>query len=241
MRIIIEENYEDMSRTAASIVKDYVSNHPACVLGCATGTTPIGMYQGLVEAHREGKLDFSETRFFNLDEYCGLDPSNDQSYTYFMKEHLFDHINVRPEHIHLPDGMAGDIEAACRRYDAEIERSGGIDLQVVGIGINGHIGFNEPGDCFYPDTHKIALHESTIRANARFFSSIEDVPTEAITMGIRPILQSKMLLFLANGESKIDAVYGALRGPISPRLPASILQLHPNVVAVIDRSAAQRL
>jgi glucosamine-6-phosphate deaminase len=241
MRIIIEENYEDMGRTAAAIVKEYILQKPDCVFGCATGTTPIGMYEGLVRAYKAGELDFSNTRFFNLDEYCGLDPSNDQSYTYFMKEHLFNYINASPANIHLPDGMAEDIDAACKRYDDDIARNGGIDLQVVGIGVNGHIGFNEPGDCFFADTHKIALHQSTIRANARFFPSIESVPTEAITMGVRPILQSKMLLFLANGESKIDAVFGALRGPITPHLPASILQLHPNVVAVLDRSAAKKL
>lgn len=241
MRIMIEDNYEDMSRTAASIVKEYLQQHPDCVLGCATGTTPTGLYAELVRAYEAGELDFSRTRFFNLDEYCRLDPANGQSYTHFMKEHLFNHINARPEHIHLPDGMAADGEAACERYDAEIARCGGIDLQIVGIGVNGHIGFNEPNDFFYPDTHIIALHEATIRANARFFPSAEEVPTEAITMGIRPILQAGMLLFMANGESKIDAVYGALKGPICPELPASILQLHPNVVAVLDRSAAQKL
>lgn len=241
MRIIVKDSYEEMSRAAASVVRSQILLHPDCVLGCATGGTPLGMYRELVKDYRRGELDFSETQFFNLDEYCGLDPGNDQSYIYYMKENFFGHVNAQPGHIHIPDGMAQDVAEACRHYDENISCHGGIDLQILGIGVNGHIGFNEPSACFYPNTHKVALDACTIEANARYFPSMEEVPTEAITIGIRPILQSGILLLLANGENKADAVFEALHGPIDPQLPASILQLHPNAIAVLDQAAAQRL
>ncbi len=241
MRIIVKENYEEMSKTAASVVKSQIVLHPDCVLGCATGGTPLGLYRELVKAYQNGDLDFSEACFFNLDEYRDLDPANNQSYAHYMKENFFDHINADPDRIHIPDGMVEDVDAECRRYDADIARHGGIDLQILGIGVNGHIGFNEPNAHFCPDTHKVVLDDSTIEANARYFSSMAEVPTEAITMGIRPILQSKTLLLLANGENKAEAVRSALRGPICPELPASILQLHPNVIIVLDREAARNL
>ena len=241
MRLIIKENCEEMSKAAAAIVRSQLVLNPSCVLGCATGGTPLGMYRELAEAYRKGELDFSETCFFNLDEYCGLDPENDQSYAYYMKENFFRHINARPEHIHIPNGMAPDADAECRAYDESISLHGGIDLQILGIGVNGHIGFNEPAGHFCPETHKVTLDACTIEANARYFASREEVPTEAITMGIRSILHSRMLLLLASGENKAEAVFGAVRGPIRPELPASILQLHPDVIVVADQAAARLL
>ncbi len=241
MRLIIKDNYEEMSEAAAGIVRSQLVLNPASVLGCATGGTPLGLYRELVAAYRKGELDFSAAHFFNLDEYWGLDPASDQSYAYYMKENFFGHINARPERIHIPDGMAADVEAECAGYDEKIARQGGIDLQILGIGLNGHIGFNEPAAFFSAGTHQVTLEESTIEANARYFARREDVPTQAVTMGIRSILNAKILLLLANGENKAEALWGALRGPISPSLPASILQLHPNVIAVADRAAARLL
>jgi glucosamine-6-phosphate deaminase len=241
MRIIIKDSYEEMSKAAASVVKSQLLLHPDCVLGCATGGTPLGLYRELVKAYKNEELDFSEASFFNLDEYCGLSPASDQSYSYYMRENFFDHINAKSDRIHIPNGMAEDADSECHRYDADIALHGGIDLQILGIGVNGHIGFNEPNAHFCPNTHKVILDETTIESNARYFQSMEEVPTEAITMGVRPILQSKILLLLANGENKAEAVAAALRGPICPELPASILQLHPNVIAVLDRGAAGRL
>ncbi|MGI6494844.1 MAG: glucosamine-6-phosphate deaminase [Kiritimatiellia bacterium] len=221
-------SYDEMSRQAADLVADVVRAKPGAVLGLATGSTPIGTYKHLVRMVREGTLDLSRVTTVNLDEYVGLPPSHPQSYRYFMERHLFRPANLAPEQTFLPDGMASDPEAEGRRYDALIESLGGIDLQLLGIGFDGHIGFNEPCDEFVKATHPVDLDPSTIRANARFFASEAEVPRRAITMGIGAILAARRVLLLACGEGKRAIFDAAVYGPITPRLPASILQLHPD-------------
>lgn len=231
MTVFHEKDYAAMSRHAADLLAAQVLVKPNCVLGLATGSTPIGMYQALVEQYREGRLDFSAVTSVNLDEYCGLSPENAQSYRFFMEDNLFRHINIRPENTFVPDGLAEDKEALCAAYDARIAAFGGIDLQVLGIGNNGHIGFNEPADHFTAETHVVELKESTIRANARFFEDISQVPTSAITMGMKSILQAKHILLLAGAE-KAAIVRQALEGPVTPEVPASLLQLHGHVTVL---------
>ena len=226
------KTYAQMSAAAASVLLAQLTEKPESVLGLATGSTPIGMYDRLAEEYAAGRADFSRMTTVNLDEYCGLAPDNDQSYRYFMDRHLFDRINVDKSRTFVPDGMAADPAAECAAYDRRIEELGGIDLQVLGIGNNGHIGFNEPAEAFTPETHRVALKESTIRANARFFDRPEDVPTHALTTGIRAILQAKTVLLLA-GKGKKEILERALFGPVTPQVPASILQLHPNVIAIL--------
>ena len=201
------------------------------MLGLATGSSPVGMYRRLAEQYRQGQLDFSAVTSVNLDEYCGLSPEDPQSYRYFMEENLFRHINIRRENTFVPDGLDPDHAAVCAAYDARIAALGGIDLQVLGIGNNGHIGFNEPDDHFTVGTHVVALKESTIQANARFFEDIAQVPTHAVTMGMGAILQAKRILLLAGAE-KAAIVRQAMEGPVTPQVPASLLQLHPNVTIV---------
>lgn len=231
MKILHEKNYDAMSARAAELLAAQVLLKPACVLGLATGSSPVGMYRRLAEQYRQGQLDFSAVTSVNLDEYCGLSPEDPQSYRYFMEENLFRHINIRRENTFVPDGLDPDHAAVCAAYDARIAALGGIDLQVLGIGNNGHIGFNEPDDHFTVGTHVVALKESTIQANARFFEDIAQVPTHAVTMGMGAILQAKRILLLAGAE-KAAIVRQAMEGPVTPQVPASLLQLHPNVTIV---------
>ncbi len=231
MKIWHEKNYDAMSDRAAELLAAQVILKPACVLGLATGSSPVGMYRRLAEQYRQGLLDFSAVTSVNLDEYCGLSPEDPQSYRYFMEENLFRHINIRRENTFVPDGLNPDREAVCAAYDARIAALGGVDLQVLGIGNNGHIGFNEPDDHFTVGTHVVALKESTIQANARFFEDISQVPTHAVTMGMGAILQAKRILLLAGAE-KAAIVRQAREGPVTPHVPASLLQLHPDVTIV---------
>lgn len=241
MRVYIEKDYDAMSLRAARIIAAEIGHNPGCVLGLATGSTPEGAYKYLVDWHKQGRLSFREVRSVNLDEYRGLTPDHDQSYRYFMQKNLFDHVDIRPENTRVPDGLAPDPEAHCAGYDEYIRSLGYADLQLLGVGRNGHIGFNEPGDRFVRETHVVDLEESTIDANARFFASRNDVPKQAVSMGMGAIMGAKKVLLCASGPEKAGAVLGCVRGPISPRCPASILQLHPNVVIVVDEAAGAEL
>ena len=241
MRIYKGKDYADMSRKAANIISAQVIMKPDCVLGLATGSTPIGLYQQLVAWYEKGDLDFSEVRTVNLDEYKGLSRENDQSYYYFMHHNLFDHVNLPAENSHLPNGMEPDSDKECIRYSELIRSMGGVDLQLLGIGHNGHIGFNEPGDAFDNDVHCVDLTQSTIEANKRFFASADDVPKQAYTMGIKTIMQAKKILIVASGEDKADIVRDAFFGPITPKVPASVLQLHNDVTLVADEAALSKI
>lgn len=241
MRIYKGKDYADMSRKAANIISAQVIMKPDCVLGLATGSTPIGLYQQLVAWYEKGDLDFSEVRTVNLDEYKGLSRENDQSYYYFMHHNLFDHVNLPAENSHLPNGMEPDSDKECRRYSELIRSMGGVDLQLLGIGHNGHIGFNEPGDAFDNDVHCVDLTQSTIEANKRFFASADDVPKQAYTMGIKTIMQAKKILIVASGEDKAQIVHDAFFGPITPKVPASVLQLHNDVTLVADEAALSKV
>lgn len=232
MRIIETKSYEEMSRLAAGIIGGQILLKPRCVLGLATGSSPIGAYDRLAQDCASGLLDFSQVRTVNLDEYCGLGPENPQSYRYFMQQHLFGRVNILPEHTHLPDGTAPDAEAECRRYEALIDSLGGVDLQLLGVGHNGHIGFNEPQADFPRYVHPVDLAESTIRANSRLFARVEDVPTRALTMGIGTILKAERILLIA-GSDKRDIIHRALFGEITPMVPASVLQLHRDVTVIV--------
>lgn len=237
MKLYRAENYEHMSRKGANIVSAQVIMKPDCTLGLATGSTPVGMYRQLISWYEKGDLDFSEVRSINLDEYVGLKPDDKNSYRYFMNDNLFDHVNIDKANTHVPNGMAGDIQAECDRYNGLLRQNGGIDMQVLGIGRNGHIGFNEPGDAFEKETCCIALTQSTLDANARYFDSVDAMPHKAITMGIKSIMQSKSILLLVSGENKAEALYNSFWGPVTPKVPASILQLHNNVTIVADDAA----
>lgn len=232
MQLIRVSSYEELSRKAADIISAQVILKPGCVLGLATGSTPIGTYRQLIERFRRGDLDFSRVTAFNLDEYLGISPEHPQSYHAFMQEQLFRHINICPRRCHVPEGCAEDPRAFAKAYDQAIAEHGGIDLQLLGIGNNGHIAFNEPGDAFIKETHVVSLKKSTIEANKRFFTSIDQVPTQAITMGVGSIMQAKKVLLLAEGPVKKDALEKALYGPICPQMPASILQLHPYLTVI---------
>lgn len=236
MRIYRERNYETMSRRAAMIIESVMIRQPECVLGLATGSTPIGIYQHLIAANHAGDICFAGVRTVNLDEYRGLDGTHEQSYRYFMNTQLFDHVDIDKANTYVPDGMAEDGERECREYDALVRHLGGTDLQLLGLGQNGHIGFNEPGE-FVADTHIVQLTQNTIEANSRLFHDISEVPTSAITMGLRSIMTSRCVLLVANGSKKADALHRAIYGPITPEIPASILQLHPNVIVVADEEA----
>ena len=241
MRIIITNSYEQMGLEAANIVAGQIYLKPDSVLGLATGSTPLSLYQRLIAVHETIGLDFSDIKTFNLDEYIGLAPDSPQSYHYFMHQHFFSHINIRPENIHLPSGIAQDMQAEGRRYEDLIAKAGGIDLQVLGIGGNAHIGFNEPDVKFEATTHKVALDEETIKANARFFDREEDVPRYAISMGIKTIMLARKVILLANGAAKAEAVHKAVCGSVTPKAPASILQLHQDVTIILDKAAAAKL
>lgn len=237
MRIYECADYSAMSRQAANIISAQVILEPQCVLGLATGSTPIGTYEQLVEWYKKGDLSFAGVRSVNLDEYRGLSAEHDQSYRYFMQTHLFDHVDIRRENTNVPNGMAEDPAAECARYDQIIRDLGGIDLQLLGMGHNGHIGFNEPTDYFPLGTHLVDLTQSTIEANKRFFASEADVPRQALTMGVGSIMSAKSVLVVVSGTDKAAIVRSAFRGPITPQVPASILQLHPHVTLVGDRAA----
>ena len=241
MRIYKAKDYEEMSRKAAGIVSAQIIMKPDCVLGLATGSTPVGLYKQLIEWYRNGDLDFSGVRTVNLDEYKGISRENDQSYYYFMHQNLFDHVNIPAGNTHLPDGMEPDSEKECRRYEELIQSMGSVDLQLLGIGHNGHIGFNEPADAFDKQVHCVNLTQSTIEANKRFFASAEEVPRQAYTMGIQTIKRSKKILIIANGEGKADIVRDAFFGPITPMVPASVLQLHNDVTLVADEAALSKI
>lgn len=241
MKIYKAKDYKDMSRKAANIISAQVIMKPNCVLGLATGSTPIGTYAQLVEWYNKGDLDFSEVTTVNLDEYKGMPRTNDQSYYYFMHQHLFDRVNIDPERTNVPNGMEPDAEKECGRYEELIRSLGGVDLQLLGLGHNGHIGFNEPGEAFEKETHCVDLTESTIEANKRFFASADDVPKQAYTMGIKTIMQAKKILIVVNGENKADIVERAFFGPVTPEVPASILQLHNDVTLVGDEAALAKI
>lgn len=241
MRVIIEKNGQEVSRRAAKFFDELVRSKPNCVLGLATGSTPLGVYQELSRMHREEGLDFSLVTTFNLDEYVGLEPTHPQSYRYFMQDNLFNHINVDPWRTHVPDGRAVDFEAACRQYEHFIEDAGGIDLQLLGIGTDGHIAFNEPGSSLGSRTRLKTLASETVCDNARFFSSEEEVPRLAVTVGVGTILEARCCLLLAIGASKADAIQATVEGPVTAQITASALQLHREVIVIVDEAAAAKL
>ncbi|MBQ7433970.1 MAG: glucosamine-6-phosphate deaminase [Lachnospiraceae bacterium] len=241
MKIKIAEDYYQMSRIAANIISAQIIIKPDCVLGLATGSSPIGTYNQLVRWYEKGDLDFSEVTTINLDEYKGLSPNNPQSYRYFMNHHLFDRVNIQKSRTYVPDGLEADAEKACADYNAILKNCGGIDLQLLGLGRNGHIGFNEPGAAFEKETHCVNLTQSTIDANSRFFSSEEEIPKQAYTMGIKSIMQAHKILVIVNGIQKAEIVKQAFFGPIPPQVPASVLQLHPDVTLVADKEALSLL
>ena len=237
MKIINTANYEAMSRRAANLISAQVIMKPDCVLGLATGSSPVGIYRQLIEWYQKGDIDFSECRSINLDEYVGLGVEDPQSYIHFMKENFFDHVNILPKNTYLPNGKNPDAAAECQRYNRIIKSLGGIDLQLLGIGHNGHIGFNEPGGAFEKETHCVALTEKTIQANTRFFQTPEDVPRHAYTMGIKTIMNARKILLVVYGADKADILYRMITGPIEPSVPASILQLHNDVTVIADAAA----
>ncbi|MCE5272663.1 glucosamine-6-phosphate deaminase [bacterium] len=241
MDVIVKPSYEEVSALAARMIADVVEDNPRCVLGLATGSTPVAAYRELISIHKEQGLDFSQVVTFNLDEYVGLDEKNEQSYHYFMWENLFSHINIRPENVHIPEGNAEDVVEFCQLYEQMIESFGGIDLQLLGIGSNGHIAFNEPTGSLGSRTHLTRLTERTRRDNARFFKSLDEVPSQAMTMGIGTILDAASILLVANGESKAEAVAKMVEGPVTAMVPASALQLHPSVTVIVDAPAASKL
>lgn len=241
MRIYKVTDYKEMSRKAANIISAQVILKPDCTLGLATGSSPIGIYQQLIEWYKKGDLDFSEVKTVNLDEYKGLTPENKQSYHYFMDSNLFQHINIARENTFLPDGMAQDSEEECNRFNEVIDQLGGIDLQLLGLGHNGHIGFNEPSDSFEKGTHCVALTQSTLEANSRLFEEGETPPSHAYTMGIKTIMLAKKILMVVSGKGKAEILLKALTGPITPSVPASILQMHPDFTVVADTEAASLL
>ena len=241
MKIIKAKDYDEMSRKAANIIAAQIYVKPDCVLGLATGSTPIGTYKELVAKYELGDLDFSDVTTVNLDEYKGITKENDQSYYYFMNDNLFSHVNINKERTFLPDGTEPDSDKACNAYNEIIHSVGGQDLQLLGLGHNGHIGFNEPAAEFPLETHCVDLTESTIKANQRFFASYDDVPKQAYTMGIKTIMQAKKVLVVVSGEDKADIVQKAFFGPVTPEVPASVLQLHPDCTVVADAAALSKV
>jgi glucosamine-6-phosphate deaminase len=241
MKIIKAKDYDEMSRKAANLIAAQIYVKPNCVLGLATGSTPIGTYKELVAKYEVGDLDFSEVTTVNLDEYKGITKENDQSYYYFMNDNLFSHVNINKERTFLPDGTEPDSDKACNAYNEIIHSVGGQDLQLLGLGHNGHIGFNEPAGDFPLETHCVDLTESTIKANQRFFASYDDVPKQAYTMGIKTIMQAKKVLVVVSGEDKADIVQKAFFGPVTPEVPASVLQLHPDCTVVADAAALSKI
>ena len=241
MKIISASDYQDMSRKAANIISAQVILFPTSVLGLATGSTPLGVYNQLIEWYGKGDVDFSGVRSVNLDEYCGLSGDHPQSYRYYMNQNFFSKTNIKLENTNVPNGLAADFEEEGQRYDQLINDLGCIDLQLLGIGQTGHIGFNEPADAFDKTTHRVKLNKKTIEANSRFFDNLDEVPNYAITMGIKSIMQAKKLLLVANGIEKADILEKALFGPVTPEIPASIIQLHPNLTVVADMDALSQI
>lgn len=241
MRIIKTATYEEMSQRAAHIVAAHITLNPACVLGLATGSTPEGLYAELVRLHRLGDLDFRQVKTVNLDEYRHLPRNHPESYYTFMQKHLLSKINIDPANTHLPNGELADAQVACTEYETILRSTGGVDLQLLGIGRNGHIGFNEPDSVFPKDTHCVRLSESTIEANARFFSSADEVPREAYTMGVGTIMRAQRILLVASGKSKAEAVFQTVCGPVTPEVPASILQFHHDATIICDEEAGALL
>ena len=238
MKIYIVEDYEQMSIKAATIVASQVVLKNKAVLGLATGSTPEGMYARLVQMYKEGAVDFSEVTSFNLDEYIGLSPRHHQSYNYYMHHHLFSHINIMPENIFIPDGEAEDIDSFCKKYDEKIAVAGGIDIQVLGVGVNGHIGFNEPDRRLETGTHAVYLTRETIDSNSRFFSKIEEVPQRAVTMGMGSIMSARRIILLASGVNKAPVIKEMVNGKVKTEVPASFLQLHREAILILDKDAA---
>jgi len=241
MEVIIKSTYEEMSKAAAQKVARLLNTKPDAVLGMATGSTPLGLYQELVRMHREEGLDFSQVTTFNLDEYVGLRPDHPQSYHYFMHENFFQHVNVPKQHIYIPSGNTSNYRAFCSWYEQRIEECGGIDLQILGIGSDGHVAFNEPGSSLSSRTRLKTLAKQTIDDNARFFEQRADVPVYSITMGVGTILEADQLILLANGENKAEAVAKAVEGPVTSMVTASALQLHPSAKIYLDDEAASQL
>ena len=241
MKIYLEKDYAAMSRRAANIIAAEIHKNPACVLGLATGSTPVGTYQQLIEMYKAGDISFKEVTTVNLDEYKGLSGDHDQSYRYFMNDNLFNHVDIDKDFTFVPNGLAEDAEAECAEYDEIVEALGYADLQLLGIGHNGHIGFNEPDSVFTKATHVVDLTDSTIDANTRFFANRDEVPRQALTMGMGCIMNAARVLLIASGAGKADAIYNTVCGAIDPQCPASILQLHPDVVIVGDEAALSKL
>ena len=241
MKVVKTKDYEDMSRKAANLIAAQVTMKPNCVLGLATGSSPIGTYKSLIARYNNGDLDFSGVTSVNLDEYKGLDGSHDQSYRYFMNNNFFNHINIPKERTFVPDGTEPDSDKACSAYNQIIASVGGVDLQLLGLGHNGHIGFNEPADTFEKVTHCVDLTETTIEANKRFFASADDGPKQAYTMGIQNIMLARKIVVIVSGADKADILKKVVEGPITPQVPASILQLHPDVTIIADADAAAKL
>ncbi|MEG0857195.1 MAG: glucosamine-6-phosphate deaminase [Terrisporobacter sp.] len=241
MRIYKAKDYKDMSRKAANIISAQVIMKPNCVLGLATGSSPIGIYKQLIEWYKKDDLDFKEVVSVNLDEYKGLERDNNQSYYYFMHENFFRYINIKPENINIPNGMEMDEKKECENYNKTISDIGGVDLQLLGLGHNGHIGFNEPEEAFERETHCVDLSQTTIEANARFFNNKDEVPKQAYTMGIKTIMQAKKIVVVVSGEDKAEIVKKAFFGPVTPRVPASILQMHNDLTIVGDEAALSKI
>ena len=237
MQFIVCNSYDEISRKGAEIIADLMKKKPACILGLATGSTPVGMYRELIGMNRRGEIDFSKVVTYNLDEYYPITPDNDQSYRYFMNKNLFEHVNIDIANTHVPNGADPDADNACTTYDQAYAATGGADIQVLGIGQNGHIAFNEPEDALTVGTHVTGLTEDTIKANSRFFASIDDVPTRALTMGMGSIMMAKQIILLANGKNKHEAVAALLNDKVTTAVPATLLKLHPNVVVICDMEA----
>lgn len=238
MKVIITVDYDEMSKKAAQIIKKQINEKPNTVLGLATGSTPLGMYNKLIEMYKNGEIDFSQVVTFNLDEYVGLPEEHPQSYHYYMYENFFNHININRKNIHIPKGISDDFDEECRLYDEAIENAGEIDLQVLGLGVNGHIGFNEPDDYINTKTHIVTLTEETINSNKRFFRSADEVPRKAVTMGLGMIMKAKKIILLASGKNKANAIKETLKGYLTTEVPSTVLMLHKDVTIIIDKEAA---
>lgn len=241
MKVVVTKDYTEMCKQASRIFAAQITLKSDSVLGLATGSTPVGMYKELIQMYNENRVDFSKVKTVNLDEYAGLSGDNDQSYRYFMNHNLFDHININKENTNVPNGTASDLEAECARYEQVVESMGGVDIQLLGIGNNGHIAFNEPCGEFPEKTHVVDLTQNTIEANARFFNSMDEVPKKALTMGIGTIMKAKKIILLANGTKKAQTIHDMVYGPITPNVPASVLRLHPDVTVFVDEEAGALL
>ena len=239
MKLITIDNYEELSKVAARELASTIKEKPNAILGLATGGSPVGMYKELIKMYQDGELDFSKIKTVNLDEYVGLNPEHEQSYRHFMNENLFNHVNININNTIVPNGLAQDLNAECKEYDKKIEELGGIDVQLLGVGNNGHIAFNEPDKELFSGTHVITLTEDTIKANSRFFDTIDEVPKRAITMGLGEIMKAKKIVLIASGESKAEAIKGLFSGKITTENPASMLQMHGDVTVIVDKAAAK--